>query len=42
MVSGIKTFDEMLNSEVKAATRKAVMIGVMQGMEGGEAVRLLS
>lgn len=41
MVSGVKTFSDMLDAEVKAVTSKAEMKGVKQGMKGREAVELL-
>ncbi len=41
MVSGVKTFDDMLNAEVKAVTSKAEMKGIKQGMKGREALQLL-
>jgi uncharacterized protein YunC (DUF1805 family) len=41
MVSGVKTFEDVLKAEIKAATSKARMKGVIVGMKGEEAVRLL-
>jgi uncharacterized protein YunC (DUF1805 family) len=41
MVSGVKTFEDMLKAEIKAATSKAKMRGVKVGMKGEEALRLL-
>ncbi|MDH5448601.1 MAG: DUF1805 domain-containing protein [Candidatus Bathyarchaeota archaeon] len=41
MVSGVKTFDDVLDAEVKAVTSKAKMKGIKQGMKGREAVKLL-
>jgi len=41
MVSGVKTFDDVLNAKVKAATSKAQALGVKVGMKGKEAIRLL-
>jgi uncharacterized protein YunC (DUF1805 family) len=41
MVSGVKTFEDVLNAEIKATTSKARMKGVTVGMKGEEAVRLL-
>ncbi|MEM0057643.1 MAG: DUF1805 domain-containing protein [Candidatus Bathyarchaeia archaeon] len=38
MVSGVKTFDDVLNAEVKAATTKAKSLGVQPGMRGAEAL----
>jgi len=38
MVSGIKTFEDVLNAEVKAATTKAKSLGVQPGMRGAEAL----
>jgi uncharacterized protein YunC (DUF1805 family) len=39
MVSGVKTFDDVLNAEVKAATTKAKSLGVQSGMRGEEALK---
>ncbi|MFQ5999613.1 MAG: YunC family protein [Candidatus Bathyarchaeia archaeon] len=41
MVSGVKTFDDVLEAEIKAATTKAQTKGVKVGMKGKDAVRLL-
>jgi uncharacterized protein YunC (DUF1805 family) len=41
MVSGVKTFDDVLDSEVKSVTSKAEMKGIKQGMKGREAVKLM-
>ncbi|MGC8997960.1 MAG: YunC family protein [Candidatus Bathyarchaeia archaeon] len=38
MVSGVKTFEDILNAEVKAATSKAKGMGVQPGMRGAEAL----
>ncbi|MEM3783713.1 MAG: DUF1805 domain-containing protein [Candidatus Bathyarchaeia archaeon] len=38
MVSGVKTFEDVLNAEVKAATTKARGLGVQLGMRGTEAL----
>ncbi len=40
LVSGVKSFDDMLNAEVKAVTSKAEIIGVKTGMKGKDALRL--
>jgi len=40
MVSGVKSFDDVLNAEVKAATSKAQALGVKAGMKGKDAVKL--
>jgi uncharacterized protein YunC (DUF1805 family) len=39
MVSGVKTFDDVLCAEVKAATSKAKSLGVQPGMRGEEALK---
>ncbi len=39
MVSGVKTFDDVLNAEVKAATSKAKDLGINVGMKGAEALK---
>jgi uncharacterized protein YunC (DUF1805 family) len=41
VVSGVKTFDDVLNCEVKAATSKAKSLGVDVGMKGAEALKHL-
>ncbi|MCW3984934.1 MAG: DUF1805 domain-containing protein [Candidatus Bathyarchaeota archaeon] len=41
MVSGVKTFDDMLDAEIRAVTSEAEMRGIRQGMKGREAVKLL-
>jgi uncharacterized protein YunC (DUF1805 family) len=42
MVSGVKSFDEVLNAQVKAMTTKAKNSGVMEGMKGSEALKHMS
>jgi uncharacterized protein YunC (DUF1805 family) len=41
MVSGVKSFEDLLNAEVKAATSKAKSLGVKTGMRGLEVLRLM-
>ena len=41
MVSGVKTFDDVLDAEVNAVTPKAEIKGIKQGMKRREAVKLL-
>ena len=41
MVSGVKTFDDVLEAEIKAVTSKAQMKGIKVGMKGEDAVKLL-
>lgn len=41
MVSGVKSFEDVLDAEVKAATSKAKSLGVKTGMRGLEALRLM-
>jgi len=38
-VSGVKSFDDALNAEIKAATSKAKAKGVKVGMRGREAIK---
>jgi uncharacterized protein YunC (DUF1805 family) len=38
MVSGVKTFEDILNAEVRAITSKAKSFGVQLGMRGAEAL----
>jgi len=39
MVSGVKTFEDVLNAQVKAATTKAKDVGIEAGMKGAEALK---
>ncbi len=41
MVSGVKTFDDVLNAPVKATTSKAKSLGVHEGMNGADALKLM-
>jgi uncharacterized protein YunC (DUF1805 family) len=41
MVSGVKSFDDVLEAEVKAVTPKAQKMGIRTGMTGKEALKLL-
>jgi uncharacterized protein YunC (DUF1805 family) len=41
VVSGVKTFDDVLNGQVKAATSKAKSLGVEVGMKGADALKHL-
>jgi uncharacterized protein YunC (DUF1805 family) len=41
MVSGVKTFDDILAAEIKAVTSKAQTKGIKVGMKGRDAVKLL-
>lgn len=41
MVSGVKTFDDILRGEVKAVTSKAKKLGIREGMKGEEAIKLM-
>jgi uncharacterized protein YunC (DUF1805 family) len=41
VVSGVKTFDDVLKAEIKAVTSKAEIRGIRRGMKGLEALRLL-
>ncbi len=41
MVSGVKTFDDVLEAGIKAVTSKAKRKGIKVGMKGEEAVKLL-
>jgi len=42
MVSGVKTFEDVLNAQVKAATTRARNLGVDTGMKGSEALKRMS
>lgn len=39
-VSGVKTFEDVLNAEIRAATSKAQAQGIKIGMRGRDAVRI--
>jgi len=41
MVSGVKSFEDVLNANVKAVTSKAETFGVRVGMKGAEALTLM-
>ena len=42
VVSGVKTFEDVLNGQVKAATSKAKNLGVEVGMIGADALKHMS
>ena len=42
VVSGVKTFEDVLNGQVKAATTKAKALGVEIGMKGLDALKRLA
>jgi uncharacterized protein YunC (DUF1805 family) len=42
MVSGVKTFDDVISAQVKAVTSKAKSLGVQAGMIGAEALKQMS
>jgi len=41
VVSGVKSFEDVLNANVKAATSKAEALGVSVGMKGADALKCL-
>ena len=41
VVSGVKTFDDVLNGQVKAVTSKAKNLGIEVGMKGADALKLV-
>jgi uncharacterized protein YunC (DUF1805 family) len=41
VVSGVKTFDDVLNGQVKAVTSKAKSLGAEVGMKGADALKHL-
>ena len=41
MVSGVRTFEDVLEAPVKACTSKARELGVKEGMKGREALELM-
>lgn len=42
MVSGVKSFDDLLNAQVKALTSKAKNLGVEVEMKGSEALKRMA
>jgi uncharacterized protein YunC (DUF1805 family) len=42
MVSGVKTFEDVLNAQIKATTNKAKNLGIQAGMKATEALKHLS
>lgn len=42
MVSGVKTFDDVFNAQVKAVTTKAKGFGIEAGMKGAEVLKHMS
>ncbi len=40
-ISGVKTFDDLLNKEVGKISQKARDIGIREGMKGSEALKML-
>jgi len=40
-VSGVKSFEDVLEAEVKAVTTKAQKLGIKTGMRGKQAVKLM-
>ena len=42
VVGGVKTFDDVLNGQVKAVTSKAKNLGIEVGMKGADALKLMS
>jgi uncharacterized protein YunC (DUF1805 family) len=41
VVSGVKTFDDVLNGQVKAMTSKGKCLGIEAGMKGADALKLM-
>jgi len=41
VVNGVKTFDDVLNGQVKAVTSKAKNLGIEVGMKGADALKLM-
>ena len=41
MVSGVRTFEDVLEAEVRACTSRARELGIKEGMKGHEALELL-
>jgi len=41
VVRGVRTFEDVLNAEILAATTKAKELGIIEGMSGREALKLM-
>lgn len=41
IVSGVKTHDDMLNTEIKFVSNKAQELGIKEGMASSEAIELM-
>lgn len=41
VVSGVKTFEDVLNAKITAATQKAKKLGISEGTFGKDALKLL-
>ena len=41
MVSGVKTFEDVLSAEILEATKKAKELGIAEGMSGRDALKLM-
>ena len=41
IVSGVSTFSDVLKAEVKSCTKKAMELGVKEGMSGAQALEIL-
>ena len=41
VISGVRTFEDMLEGQVRACTSKARELGIREGMKGREALKLL-
>ena len=41
IVTGVKTFDEMLNANVIKVSEKAKELGIKEGMKGKDALKLM-
>lgn len=42
IVTGVKTFDDVLNARVAKASSQAEKLGIKEGMKGREALKILS
>ncbi len=42
IVSGVRTFEDMLNASIISASEKAQEMGIIAGMKGKDAVKLLA
>ncbi|MFQ6052392.1 MAG: YunC family protein [Candidatus Hydrothermarchaeota archaeon] len=40
MVTGVRTFEDVMNADIKAVTTRAKNLGIREGMKGREAIKI--